>query len=154
MCVVGGGGWFMKSMECCDLLSICFPNVSKDAYRLFGLLDILILRCLSSTINSVDNLHEFQCEITPYKNKLRKNWKTLLIHFEKVFVIYYSKRWFICIIYAGEKNICGCLSPVEVYASWLNFVLRNNTLRSGFTVQNTTHLLIGRSRISNEWQFF
>lgn len=104
--MVGGGGWFMKSMECCDLLSICFPNVSKDAYRLFGLLDILILRCLSSTVNnSVDNLHEFQCEITPYKNKLRKNWKTLLIHFEKVFVIYYSKRWFICIICRREKHM-------------------------------------------------
>lgn len=57
----------MKSMECCDLLSICFPNVSKDAYRLSGLFDIL---------------HEFQCEITPYKNKLRKNLKTLLKRFE------------------------------------------------------------------------
>lgn len=50
-------------------------------------------------------LHEFQCEITPYKNKLRKNWKTLLIHFEKVFVIYYSKRWFICIICRREKHM-------------------------------------------------
>lgn len=100
---MGGWGWFMKSMECCDLLSICFPNVSKDAYRLFVLLDIRILRCLSSTINRVDILHEFQCEITPYKNKIRKNWKTLLIYFEKGFVIYYSKRWYnVC---RREKNM-------------------------------------------------
>lgn len=35
---------------------------------------------------------------------------------------------------------------VENYPCQLNFVLRNNTLRLGFTVQNTstTHLLIGR----------
>lgn len=98
---MGGEGWFIKSLEC----SICFPNVSKDAYRLFVLLDIRILRCLSSTINRVDILHEFQCEITPYENKISKNWKTLLIYFEKGFVIYYSKQWFICIICRREKNM-------------------------------------------------